>query len=291
MVNNILEKVNSVKLVGVERVRFKSRAILSKLAYRLYMLAMERKETVELIANLRKDLRSGNVVRAGYVDHYTEERRDETWRKYKDEFAQKNMASSEVVFRALHVRDVLLGLIGNDPRVENVVNFGCSYGWLENEVASRYAQVGVWGVDRRGLAMSLNRREFRLSNCNFVASDILEFINGNQNALNAGILCHVNIGTYFLPTFMKKLYEAAFAGGALYVVLFEPSGVSRQTGDYYRYSREVNESVVFRGPMLLHNYANLLEEAGYEVIDGVLYAPPHPHRDFRSVRFTGRRKA
>ncbi len=233
----------------------------------------------------------GNVIRTGYVDHYTEEKELETWRKYKAEFAEERVGTSEVVFRAVQVRDVLLDLIGNDPRVENVVNFGCSYGWLEYEVASRFPHVGVWGVDRSELGMRFNRDEFRLSNCNFVASDILEFIDDNQGALKGGILCHCNIGVYFLPTFMKKLYEAAFSGGALYVVLFEPSGVSRQTGDYYRYSREVNESVVFRGPMLLHNYPNLLEEAGYEVIDGALYAPPHRHRDFRSVRFTGRRKA
>ena len=74
------------------------------------------------------------------------------------------------------------------------------------------------------------------------------------------------------------------------MVLFEPSGVSRQTGDYFRYSMKVKESLVFRGPMLLHNYPNLLKEAGYEVIDGGVYAPPHAHKDFRSVGFTARRR-
>ena len=95
------------------------------------MLAIERKEMIDLISNLGKDLRGGNVIRTGYVDHYTGEKELETWRKYKAEFAEERVGTSEVVFRAVHVREVLLDLIGNDPRVENVVNFGCSYGWLE----------------------------------------------------------------------------------------------------------------------------------------------------------------
>ena len=73
-------------------------------------------------------------------------------------------------------------------------------------------------------------------------------------------------------------------------VKFEPSGVGGQSGDYYRFSLGVKDSLVFRGPMLLHNYPNLLERAGYKLVGARLYAPPHVHKDFRSVMFAGRRK-
>ena len=189
------------------------------------------------------------------------------------------------------VRDELLRIIQDDARVGNVVNFGSAHGWLEHEVASKVPRLRVWGLDRSKRTMNLNRREFRSGNCSFGAGDIHEFIEGNHSALEKSIFCHVNVGVYFLPEFMKQSYHAVFRAGALYVVLFEPSGLSRQTGDFYRYSMEVRDSVVFRGPMILHNYPNLLRKSGYEVIKASLHAPPHPHKDFRSVEFTARRKS
>ena len=286
-----LENVNTIKLGFLDRLRLRVRLLLSKAAYRLYSLGFERQETIEAIANLQRDLAANSAIRTGYVDHYTESQELATWRKYKGEFLRRSKEGSEVVFRAVAVRDELLKLIENDRRIQNVVNFGCAYGWLEGEVASRCAEVKVWGIDRSESAMSLNRNEFGFANCSFVAGEILEFMKGNSAAVRNGILCHVNIGVYFLPSFLTELYRAACAGGCLYVVVFEPSGVSEQSGEYYRYSFGVEESVVFRGPMLLHNYPNLLERAGYEVIGARLYAPPHAHKDFRSVMFIGRRMA
>jgi len=73
MSDEIVESVNEVKLGGVDRIWFKSRLFASKLALGLLVLANERKETIEAITNLRKNISAGSVVRTGYADHYTEE--------------------------------------------------------------------------------------------------------------------------------------------------------------------------------------------------------------------------
>lgn len=222
------------------------------------------------------------------MDHYTEEHELDTWNKYKQQFANSTPEANEVVFRAFHVRDKILKLIRSDSKIKNVVNFGCSYGWLEHQLALSAPNVHIWGIDRSVQAMELNRCEFGLPNCSFVATDIFDFILNTTSAINNAVFCHINIGVYFLPEFIKKLYDAVYSAGGIYLLNFEPSGFSRQIHDYYHYSLRPKDPVVFRGVMLLNNYPNLMQASGFEVISGELVTPPHPHPDFRSVTFIAR---
>jgi hypothetical protein len=172
----------------------------------------------------------------------------------------------------------------------SVVNFGCSYAWLEAEVARRFPNVRVVGIDRSETAMVWNRRDFPMPNIEFVvAKDIFDVIRDDPKIFHDAVFVHVNTAGYFLPGFLERLYEAVHAAGAAFVVGWEPAGLSRQTNAYYRYSFEPQDSVVFRGPMLIHNYPYLLRKAGFDTVRAELAVPPHPHPDFRSISWTARR--
>jgi hypothetical protein len=137
--------------------------------------------------------------------------------------------------------------------------------------------------------MHSNNEEFGKPNCKFVAADIRDFIAHNKNEIKDCVLCHINIGVYFLPSFIRKIYAALHDAGARYIVAFEPSGISRETNDYYRYSLTPQNSVVFRGPMLINNYPNLMADSGFELLSAKILQPPHPQPDFRSACFVSRR--
>lgn len=124
-----------------------------------------------------------------------------------------------------------------------------------------------------------NRIEFPGSR--FVAGDVFDFLRDHR----IDALLHINVGVYFLPALIGKLYAAAREAGARYLIAFEPSGISRQTNRYYSYGPTPSPSVVFRGPMLLHNYPNLMLEQGFEIVHQELVRPPHPDGDFRSAFF------
>lgn len=290
MQNKLLTEVNKVRLGGVDRIKYQLRLLLSKFSFRLHRLAMERQEILETIKHLHDDIKYGRLTRTGYVDHYSEQRELEVLERYRKEFTTCSANDSEVVFRAQHVRDIVLSLIREDTALKNVVNFGCSYGWLEHQISNKASSTAVWGIDRSESAMQSNRKEFGSANCNFIASDIFNFIAGQKHALIDSVFCHINIGVYFLPTFIKQLYNAIYAAGGRYIVAFEPSGLSRETNDYYRYSLEASDSVVFRGPMLLNNYPNILRESGFELVSAKIMQPPHPQPDFRSICLVSRRR-
>lgn len=266
------------------RLRYQAERALSYVAFRLMTMAHEYRENARAEKHLRIDRNSGALHRTGLADHYAGDNERAVWHKYRMEFFNKDIHSSEVVFRAFVMRDRLIQLI-NEHDIRNVVNFGCSYGWLENEIAVRFPDVMVWGVDRNAECMALNAERFWRPNCRFAASDIFKFL--KESRLDDTVLCHVNVGVYFLPTFLRKLYMESMAR---FIVCCEPSGISRQTHRYYSYGLEPRPSQVFRGPMLLNNYPGIMTMCGYDVIHSQSFRPPHPHKDFRSVVFVGRKR-
>lgn len=286
---DLLRSVNSVNVDWVFRLAYFSKLLISKFLYRILSPVLDYRETLASISHLKSDLLAGNIERSGYRDHYSEPHELAVWYKYRNAFLKNSSSNSEVVFRASFVRDEVLRLIREDSDIMNCVDFGCSYGWLESEIMREAPRIRVWGLDRSPRAIELNKQEFNLPNLDFVATDVFDFIADHPHALKNSVFCHVNIGVYFLPTFLLKLYALVRDAGARYIVCFEPSGLSRQLHAYYAYSMEPKESVVFRGPMLIHNYPYLLKTSGFDVISAELASPPHPHKDFRSVRFTAKR--
>lgn len=265
--------------------------ILSRAFFRALHLAEKRKKTVQAIFALRHDLKTGTLHRSNYDDHYTEEAERATWEQYRWTFREGLPETHEVIFRAQFALAEILQIIANDPSVKNVVNFGSAYGWLEHEIAKKASNVRVWGVDRRRLTKDLNSSTFSEPNLKFVEEwDILDFILQNTDTIKDSIFCHINIGVYFLPKFLSAIYNDLYKGGAKYIFVLEPSGVSRQTNRFYRYSLTRQDPVVFRSIMLLNNYPKLLSDAGFDLLKSVVKKPPHPDPDFRSVCFMAKRR-
>lgn len=240
---------------------------------------------------MKKDLETGASVRSGYIDHYDDQAELAVWKRYKATYLSKSSETSEVVFRAKYVRNVVLDMLAKNPRIKTVVNIGCSYGWLESEIARSTSTVKVYGIDRSEEAMEQNRGEFSIDNLEFIAGDFHSVVQRRPEILRNAIVCHVNFGVYFLPKFLLSIYQAAFEGGAESIVLFEPSGISRQMHRHYTYSLAMKDSWVFRGPMLLNNYPALLDTSGFSIVYADQLKPPHPNSDFRSVCFVATRKA
>ncbi len=251
---------------------FLMRKLLSHIAYKIRRYPIERRENLEAIRNLKIDLAAGNEERTGYVDHYTDAVELDVWERYREAFMASEL--SEPVFRATYVRDLIRKSI---PAGSTVLNFGCSYGWLEGQL-SEYNMIGL---DRSDEAMRKNRHLF--PKATFIAGDMFDIL--GKTKIDA--FCHINIGVYFLPKKIARIYAAARLAGATNIICFEPSGVSRQTGRYYEYSDSQQDPAVFRGPMLLNNYPHIMREAGFSVIHSDILHPPHPQPDFRSACFVG----
>lgn len=254
------------------QISYSIQLLASRVAHRLHRMALERQQILDAVRDLKRDLAQGNEQRTGYVDHYTEETEIAVRERYRRDFASS--VQSEPVFRARHVRGLVERFV---PQGSTVLNFGCSYGWLEGNLPNHKPV----GIDRSEKAMALNREEF--PHAQFVAGDVFDYLRSNR----IDAFCHVNACTYFMPKFISRLYAAAREAGAKWIIAWEPSGISRQTNRYYTYDTEDRPPVVFRGPMLLNNYPRLMQDAGYALVHHEILKPPHPHRDFRSACFIG----
>jgi len=65
----------------------------------------------------------------------------------------------------------------------------------------------------------------------------------------------------------------------------ESSGLSRETLEPFDFSYEKRDSVWFRSMMFIHNYPELLRNAGYELIHWECLKTAHPHPDLRVLAF------
>lgn len=193
--------------------RYFFRRIFTKIASRIVSLAEEAQEIALSSSNLKKDIETGASVRSGYVDHYDEQVELDVWKRYRVAYLTQSAKDSEVVFRATHVRNVVLDLIAKNPKIENILNIGCSYGWLESEIARNSSSVRVHGIDRSEEAMALNRAEFPIGNLEFISGDFHSIVQRSPEILRNAVVCHVNFGVYFLPKFLMGIYRTAFEGG------------------------------------------------------------------------------
>ena len=253
---------------------------VSRACHWLHRIGAERAEILRLDAQLRDDLLAGRLERS-IADHYRGGALErEKWVAYRKQF--DDASESEVRFRNTRIRDEVTRL---RPRV--FVNFGCLYGWLEDQLGK--SGVEAHGVDRSPETKTLNESAF--PNATFHVADIVDFLSRGP-ARPGAMLAHINTGVYFLPAFLLHLYGAAYAAGFDSVLLWEPWGRSRLDGRYYEMDNDRDQPPkVFRGPMLLHNYARLLARGGFEsIVRQKILRPPHPHPDFRSLLLVAKRR-
>jgi hypothetical protein len=202
-------------------------------------------------------------------DLYDEAYDERVWHSYLNAIQIEGPEKSEIAFRAHKVRDAILGL--NTTGV--LINFGSGYGWLEHQIAVK-SRLDVIGIDRR--QAERNRRAFQAPNLRFEdVMDALAFIRAERPTVFSG----VNILHIFTQGFVHKLFSTLAESDCQHVVIWEPSGISAETGRVYRYTSTPKRSEVYYGQtggaVILHNYPALLAKAGF----AVAYQSHHPWPD------------
>ena len=240
----------------------------------IYRAGEQRHEALKSYYQLEADIaedRLDRTVQDVYLGGTGEKKK---WLVYKEHFAKGDR--TEQYFRNRVIRDKVLAL-----RPARFLNFGCLYGWLENELAN--AGIESHGIDRSEHTKKLNEEAFPAGR--YHAGDIFEFLESNPELTRGAMLATINTGVYFLPKFLTRLYDTAYRAGVDTILAWEPWGRSRIDGQYHTIDPDKDlPPKVFRGPMLMHNYARLMKLSGYvNLVHNEIVRPPHLHPDFRSV--------
>ena len=225
---------------------------------------------------------SGLKAGESLPDIYDERKEIEAWEKY---LRQSQDPTTHTYVLNYRMSDEVAALI--EKGAKKVINFGVSCAFVDHELAQRFPEVSLVGVDRSPKTKELNERHFAAPNLRFVAADIREYL-AEEDATES-VFVHVRTATFLLPTAISEVYRAAAASGCRYVLGMEPVGWSEQLQGFYQFSDAPQDSVVVRGAFFIHNYPALLKEAGFEVRRFDLLEYPHPSPDMRNLRFIAQR--
>ncbi len=243
---------------------------LSRLLAKALVLAERRRLDATAIVRLRS-AESLGLDQPHYPDDMYDPAYDESvWRSYQAAM-QTGPEWSEVSLRAHKVRDAILGLNASGT----YLNFGSGYGWLEHQIAAQ-SSLNVIGIDRR--QAERNRAAFQAPNLRFEdVTDALAFIRAERPT----VFSAVNILHIFTQGFVSRLFDVLHENWCQHIVIWEPSGISAETGRLYQYSSKPKRSEVYYGTansaVVMHNYPALLAESGFTVV----HQSSHPWPDRR----------
>jgi hypothetical protein len=216
---------------------------------------------------------------------YNKESEIDTAQRYKSMIPHLDTHVSED--KALYDRAIytVAAIIG-ERRTPHFINFGASYAHIDARLAVMFPDTRFICVDRSEAVRQLNTEDFgAIENMEFVVGNILSLL---KPTVDGGILFTSRTLTLLPKGFVAKLYDTARKAGIEFIVGMEPTGISRETGSEYQFSKEADLlSVWYRGQMFIHNYPHLLKESGYEHVEFSLVKTGHPHPDFRIASFVG----
>lgn len=174
-------------------------------------------------------------------------------------------------------------LLRSTPSIKRVVDFGVSYGHVDDKLAMEFGGVQFDGVDRSRLTVAYNQNHLpKRGNLAFHAADIFEHLQTARcQSGEDGILFHMRTACLMPKEFLARLYADAAACGYRHVVLAEQVGMSWETGSHYRFSDEDQPSVILRTFMFIHNYPGILGKAGYRVKNSQLVETKHRDKNLR----------
>lgn len=232
------------------------------------------------------DQRAGLLVRRpnSIQDHYDEPGDVDAFHKCK---ASLNGTGRAVVPARLNVtKSAVAKVLSADKSVTSLIDFGCHYGWLGNEIAQKFPNIRIISTDRFEEMQALNRAEFPASNLEFPAvPDIAAFVRENPSAFKDAVFTHTYTTMFLLPAAVRDLYQALHTAGTKYIVAHEQLGFSRHRLRQYQFSYQPQPSMWHRDAILLHNYPEIMRSAGFELIEAKAFPMPVPQRDWRSALF------
>ena len=234
---------------------------------RLYLTEFKRADPY--IKNLKVDIEKQSLERT-HQDHYNNNHELEKYTQYKKEF-QYNLETTTTS------RNKYVLKKANILNFNYFVNWGSSYGWLENEIWNHHR---VLGIDRSEETQHRNSTEFG-KDIFPVSRNIIEYLKNKPEICTGSLFSSVYISTYFTPEYLVGLFKFLYDSGFKYILLFEPFGLSIQTYSYYQMDENCDKNpVIFRGELILHNYTRLLKRAGFKIIEQQLVDTPHPTDPF-----------
>lgn len=169
------------------------------------------------------------------------------------------------------------------------LNFGISFAYIDAALAAKFPNVQFFGIERTDAAKLYNAAFIDRENLTVLSGDVFDLLANRR--FDGGVFFHTRTLLLLPETFVRKLYAAVRAAGFHYIFGVEQFGISRQTLQPYEFSLEPRDTVVYRGFMFIHNYPNLLRDAGFELTRFTSLATDHPHDDFRLLSFTARATA
>jgi hypothetical protein len=197
----------------------------------------------------------------------------------------KLKSESHVLYQK--IIDFTSDIIKKDENIKDFLNFGVSYGYIDNVLAQKYRHVNFYGLDRSVYTKFYNEENIpKVPNLHFVASDVFQFM--RQGSFNNGIFFHARTMCLMPKEFIKSLYDEANKAGFRYIVGFEFCGISRQTNRPYIFSDADKPSVLFRDFMLIHNYPGLLKSSGFKLENMELLKTNHRDKDLRVLCFVAK---
>jgi len=158
---------------------------------------------------------------------------------------------------------------------DTFINFGVSYAYVDDLLASKFPNVTFIGVDRSKWTKMFN--EMKLAgrpNLSFAADDILTVL--RKTPTRNGIFFHAPTGTYIPKPALLDIYKAARESGYRTIAAYEPFGLSRVTGEPYQFSFSEQPSIAYYNGMIIHNYPKLVVDAGYVVANAAVVETDFP---------------
>jgi hypothetical protein len=188
-------------------------------------------------------------------------------------------------------RMLMLQLLETDKSIAVVVDFSSYYGWLGHEIARRCPHIRVMSTSRHEAVAALNRAEFPLPNLDFLAvPDMAAFIRSSPERFANSIFIHTDTAMRLLmPNALRAIYLELFRAGTAYVIAHEQTGFSRYSLRQFQFSYQPRASMWHRDGLLLHNFPEMLESAGFTVIQASAHRVPGVAPDWRSAVFTAMR--
>jgi len=205
---------------------------------------------------------------------------------YNQEVAENFKSPGESRKLYDHAQTVLKPLLS---KVQRLINFGVSYAYIDSLLAIQFKNVEFIGIDRSKFTKMYNEHCFNIENLKFVAGDIFDFLEDRTSTDD--IFFHTRTLALLPKSFITKLYTKVQESNFKYIVGMEQIGISRQTGKPYEFSLDDQDSVIYRGPMFIHNYPWLLSQAGYKILNIELVKTDHSHLDYRILSFVAKRES
>lgn len=220
--------------------------------------------TRALQGDLQAAVAAGTIERDVASDRYSEDHVKIYWQSAQSEIATLSPTeNANALIRQIMAQKIGALIAQHQP--DAVLDFGCAYGQPLFELANRFPQSLICGVDRQTVLKTLNDAAFAAPNLSFLDGnvfDALPMVTGSNNKM----LIHVRTGIMVYPAFLEHLYREARVNGFRYVALYEIASLSCVSWQY----RDQNAgfaSEAHRSTMFIHDYAAALRRAGFSRIE------------------------